>query len=140
MLKADIFEKLGDEASFLKAAVASPKEDHLRKQALVHAKAENWEKSRIAFQKLWQEHPQGFSKKDASYLLIAARRTNDIETRNQIVRAFPSLTGSKALIELAESLNVAPAPVLPLRKDAAAERLTQLETAFETINRAGVSE
>ena len=76
---------------------------------------------------------------DATRLLIAAYRSEDQETLQQVTRSFPSLTPSKDLISLANSISEVRDNVLPLSAGGAAKRLEQLENAFESIANSGIS-
>jgi len=72
-------------------------------------------------------------------LLIAAYRSEDQGTLEEVTRSFPSLTPSKDLISLANSISEARDGVDPLSANSAAKRLEQLENAFESIANSGIS-
>lgn len=140
ILKAKVLDDLGDRPAFLQTFVSAPTADHMRKMGLTLAAEGQWTQSADVFNKFWRKFPHEFSVQDATRLLIAANRTDDTETLNRVTRAFPRLTESKALINLANSINYESPEVLPLRADEAANRLGRLENAFQSIKDSGISQ
>ncbi len=138
-LKADVLADGGQNTAFLETKVSSPTLAQMRKRTRVLVDEEQWHEAKMDLDALWEQHPQKFDVKDATYLLIAAKKTNDDETIQDVVRAFPSLTSSENLIALAKSLSEEREAVLPLRADEAERRLKGLQTAFEKIKNAGIS-
>lgn len=132
-LLARILADLNDGAALLQTSVLTPSADFLRKQGHALTDDAKWARATGTFLRLWDSHPQEFSLEDATHLLIAANRSDDVATVDRVARAFPGLTKSKALIELAESLNTEIPALQPLRVDMAADRLRLLEEAFESI-------
>lgn len=132
-LKARILSDLDDGPALLQTAVAAPTPNHFRKMGQALTADSKWRQSARIFLRLWDSYPQEFSLEDATHLLIAANRSKDKATIDRVARAFPQLTNSKGLIDLAESLNADAPDLLPLRADKAAERLRSLEEAFQSI-------
>lgn len=132
-LSARVLAELDDRPALIKVSMKFPTARHLRELGQALAEEDRWDQSSDVFQQLWAQFPHAFTVDDASRLLIAANRAKDSDTRARIVRSFPSLTDSKSLIELAESLEAARPQLLPLRSDKATERLQKLENAFESI-------
>lgn len=138
-LLAQTLSKLGDKPALLKASVDAPTAQHLRDVGLALSEEERWPQATDVLSQLWRTYPQDFSLQDATRLLIAAYRSEDQETLQQVTRSFPSLTPSKDLISLANSISEVRDNVLPLSAGGAAKRLEQLENAFESIANSGIS-
>lgn len=138
-LKAKVLADNGENAAFLETKIASPSVDQLRRRARILVDEEEWQKAKVDLSSLLAQHPDQFDVEDATYLLIAAKKTGDGETIDNVVRAFPSLTESQDLIELAESLSMDRQDLMPLRADEAERRLEGLQAAFEKIKNAGIS-
>lgn len=138
-LMAKVLADSGQNTAFLETKIASPTVDQMRKRARVLVDEEQWQKAKMDLGEIWQQHPQQFDVEDATYLLIAAKKTGDGKTIKDVVRAFPSLTDSQNLIDLAESLSMERQALLPLRADEATRRLEGLQAAFEKIKNAGIS-
>jgi tetratricopeptide (TPR) repeat protein len=132
-LKAWILSDLDDGPALLQTPVAAPTPNHLRKMGQALTADKNWEESAGVFLRLWDSYPQDFSLEDATHLLIAANRSKDGAAMEKVARAFPQLTDSKAIIDLAESLRTKTPDLLPLRAEKAADRLRSLEEAFQSI-------
>lgn len=132
-LKARILSDLNDGPALLQTAVATPTANHFREMGQALTAQNKWGESTSVFLRLWDRYPQEFSLEDATHLLIAANRSDDGATMDKVARAFPQLTDSRALIDLAESLNTEAPDLLPLRADKAADRLRSLEEAFKSI-------
>lgn len=132
-LSALVFAELGDNPALLEVDMHSPSARHLRQLGLALAEEGRWAQTSDAFGQLWAQFPQEFGIEDASMLLIAANRSEDSETRAKVVRSFPTLTDSKPLIKLAESLEAQRPELLPLKSENVMERLKKLENAFENI-------
>jgi tetratricopeptide (TPR) repeat protein len=137
--EADVLAELGDNPAFLKTDVTLPSAEHLRSLGMILTQEQRWGSAADVFQQLWDKHPQEFSVTDATHLLIAANRADHMNSMDSVLQAFPSLTESKPLIKLAESLNSEMPALLPLRADTAKERLQTLQDAFESIKDSGIS-
>ena len=120
-------------------SVNTPTAQHLRDVALALSEEERWPQASETLSQLWRDYPQAFSLQDATRLLIAAYRSEDQGTLEEVTRSFPSLTPSKDLISLANSISEARDGVDPLSANSAAKRLEQLENAFESIANSGIS-
>ena len=138
-LKADILADSGENAAYLETQIPAPTLAQLRQRARILVEEEDWQKAKMNLDTLWKEHPDQFDVEDATYLLIAAKKTGDAATIDRVVRAFPSMTEEQDLIELAESLSVEREALLPLRAAEATRRLEGLQAAFEKIKNAGIS-
>ena len=138
-IKASVLAELGDRSALLDTEIATPSSDHMRKLAQALAEEGQWENSKDMLEQLWAAYPEAFSVQDATHLLIAANRANDAQTRDMVIRAFPSLTADAPLVSLAESLNDTLPNLLPLRADQASARLRKLEDAFESIENSRIS-
>ncbi len=138
-LKAKILTDLNDGPALLKTVVDVPTPNHLREMGKALTEAGEWSASSDVFLRLWDGHPQDFSLEDATRLLVAANRSKDAATIDKVARAFPQLTSSKAMIELAESLNTQAVDLLPLSAKKVADRLRSLDEAFQSIKNTSIS-
>ncbi|TDK50213.1 hypothetical protein E1832_07335 [Antarcticimicrobium luteum] len=135
-LKASVLASLGDNEGVLRTHVAAPDAGNLRDLALALWQEGTWTEATRFYTKLWVNFPDAFTARDASYLLLAARRAGDVRAASEVVAAFPDLTDSVAWVEIAESLLNPPAPLVPLSRDAADTRLESAKRAVGTINAA----
>lgn len=138
-IKASVLAELGDRQALLDTVVPTPSSDHQRRMAMALAEEGQWDKSRDILAEFWAQQPSAFSVQDATHLLIAANRSNDAQTRDRVIRAFPGLTNNKTLVELAESLSAEVPTLQLLSADQAAARLDKLDEAFESIKNSGIS-
>jgi len=132
-LKASILADLDDRPALLDTFVADPTAEHLRDLAKALTQEQNWPRSTAVYLRLWEGYPSEFSLQDATHLLISAHRAQDSTTIARVARAFPQLTESKSLIDMAESFENPGPALLPLRADKAADRLQSLDDAFRSI-------
>lgn len=136
---AGILAKLGDRPALMDAKVKVPSSDYLRNLGLAFSEEQRWTQATDVLLRLWNKYPEDFYLQDATRLLIAAYRSEDVETLDLVTRAYPSLTSSTALISLANSISEERNSIFPLRADRAAESLVRLEQAFESIAKSGIS-
>lgn len=137
-LKARVLADLGESEELLRTHVAAPDARNLRDVALALWRGENWPEAIQFYRRLWAGFPEQFSARDASYLLLAARKAGNEPVAAEVVAAFPGLTSSASWIEIAESLIEPPASIAPLSEEAAARRLESLERALGTIGDTGL--
>ena len=139
-LSAQVVAELGDNAALFDLKIENPTAAHLRDLGRAHAEEGRWTESNDAYKELWSRFPQEFFVDDATMLLIATNRSNDVETRTRIIQSFPSLTSSEPFIALAESLDTVRPKLLPLKSENAIARLQELESAFKIVQDAVVGE
>lgn len=139
MLKADVLAESGDTEAFLSATLPSPTIEQMRKRIRVLVDEAQWPQAKNDLHTLWKLHPEAFGIEEATYLLIAGKKTSDETVIARVVNAFPSLTDSEDLIKLAEALSVDTKEPAPLRADDTIRRLEKLEEVFEKIRRAGIT-
>jgi hypothetical protein len=137
-LKAKILSELGDDDGLLSTYVANPDSENLRDMGRALFQKQQWPEAAVFYQSLWTRYPGRFSAEDASYLLIAAYRSDDSDTMGAVADAFPGLTESQGLTEMAVSLLEIPPPLLPLRKESVARRLGNLERSLGYIKDSGL--
>lgn len=133
-MKAGVLAELGDFEGVRKTYVSDPDAQSLRDLALALWADERWGGAIVFYRKLWATFPEEFTARDASYLLLAARKSGDDRIAGEIVAAFPGLTDSETWVKVAASLIETPAPLVPLSKGAADIRLESAERAVGTIN------
>ncbi|WP_372884240.1 tetratricopeptide repeat protein [Shimia sp.] len=136
-LKASVLAEIGDQDRFLRTYVARPDASQLRNMARALAERQDWSNTIQFYTQLQDQFPEAFSAEDATYLLIAARRSGDRSTENRVVADFPGLTQSSEWIALAKGIQETPAELLPLRQDAAQSRLESLERTLKKIENSG---
>ena len=133
-LKASVLSELGDFDRVRRTYVADPDARSLRDLALALWTDARWDGAIVFYRRLWTTFPQEFTARDASYLLLAARKSGDDRTAGEIVAAFPGLTDSETWVNVAASLMETPAPLVPLSRGAADIRLESAERAVGTID------
>lgn len=131
--RARILSDLDERRAFLAAVVEKPSAEHLRNRGAALAAADDWPGAVGAYLQLWRDFPGRFTADDATYLLIAANRAEDLQTLDRVARAFPSLTSSKEIVELARGINEKAPELMPLHAAAAEERLERLRSTFDLI-------
>lgn len=138
-LMSVVMANAGDRLAFINADIQTSNARHLRSLGLALSEEEQWPAASATFKRLWDTHPDQFSVQDATRLLIASYRSQDNVTLDLVTGSFPSLTSSKHMITLANSISEVRESVLPLGASSAAERLDRLEQAFESIEQSGIS-
>ena len=136
-LKAKILAETGENDRFLGVYVANPDEHQLRNMARAFLEKRAWGEAIEFYEQLKAEFPQKFSAEDATYLLIAANRSDDIEREQKVISEFPGLTASHEWIDLTKGFLVAPAPITPLRRETARDRLDNLDQVIKKIENSG---
>lgn len=137
-LKAKILSELNDTDGLLRTLVGDPDAENLREMGRALFQKEQWPESAAFYQTLWDRYPGQFDAEDASYLLISAYRSNDTGTMRMVANAFPDLTESQGLTEMAVSLLESPMPLLPLQRKNATGRLDNLERTLGFIKDSGL--
>jgi tetratricopeptide (TPR) repeat protein len=137
-LKAKILSKLKDTDGLLRTFVADPDAENLREMGRALFQKEQWPEAASFYQNLWDRYSGRFTAEDAAYLLIAAYRSDDTDTMRVVANAFPSLTESQGLTEMAASLLESPKPLLPLQRENATGRLDNLERTLGYIKDSGL--
>lgn len=135
-LKAAVLADMGDNQGVLRTHVPSPDADSLSNLALALWQEGSWNEATLFYKKLWSKFPGAFTAREASYLLLAARKAGDVRVASEVVAAFPGLTESATWVEIAESLMDTPASLAPLSRGAADTRLQSAERAVGAINAA----
>lgn len=138
-LLARVLSGLNDSPALLQTPVKTPTPTHLRDLGMAFSDADQWDDAVVQYLQLWDNHPQAFAFEDATRLLIAANRSGDGATIGRVARAFPQLTSTASLVELAQSLNADPTELFPLSAEKAADRLQSLEDAFQSIKNTSAS-
>ena len=134
VMRAGVLGALGDFEGVRKTYVSDPDAGSLRDLALALWADERWARAIVFYRELWEKFPKEFTARDASYLLLAARKSGDDRTAGEVVAAFPGLTDSETWVNVAASLIETPAPLVPLSKDAADNRLESAKRAVGTID------
>lgn len=137
-LKSQVLADMGKSDEVLRTHVAAPDAQNLRDVALALWKSGDWIEAMLFYRRLWSGFPDQFAARDASYLLLAARKAGNEAVAAEVVAAFPDLTSSEGWIEIAQSLVEAPAPILPLSEGSASSRLESLDRALGRLRDSGL--
>lgn len=138
-LRAQAMSDLGEFDQLLGQFMNDPDAPSLRVRSKALFVNENWFGASDLYLKLWETFPNEFRLSDASYLLIAAYRANNLELAQKVVQAFPDLTESDDIASLAEGLLRERASLFPLRDTNAFERLESANETIRLLQRSGVS-
>lgn len=133
-----VLDSLGDGDGVLQTQLENPNAHHLRSTARAMIDRQMWPEAIGTLLKLWEDFPSLFNSDDAAYLLIAAYHNADIATAERVVAAFPTLTKTDGLPDLAADMLVDPAPILPLNKEGADARLGSLDKTLDNIEASGL--
>lgn len=134
-LRASVFDKLGDSEALLRTHVTTPTPGNLRGLAQALWTKRNWQDSITFYERLWAEYPGQFDADDATYLLIAAHRSGRKDVSARIIEYFPNLTQSEGWMNLAQSFQSDPPPVMPLTRGAADSRINRLQRSLEDLTK-----
>lgn len=134
-LRASVYAKLGDNEALLRTHVNKPTPGNLRGLAQALWAKKSWPDSISFYERLWAEYPGQFDADDATYLLIAAHRAGRRDVSARIIEYFPNLTQSEGWMNLAQSFQTDPPPVMPLTRDAADSRINRLQRSLENLTK-----
>jgi len=137
-LRSQVLADMGNSDEVLRIRVAAPDARNLRDVALALWREGDWIEAMLFYRRLWSGFPEQFTARDASYLLLAARKAGNEGVAEEVAAAFPELTSSESWIEIAQSLMEVPAPIAPLSEGGAASRLESLERALGKISDTGL--
>lgn len=137
-LRASVYHKLGDSEALLRTHVNTPTPGNLRGLAQALWAKRNWQDSITFYERLWAEYPGQFDADDATYLLIAAHRSGRKDISERIIDYFPNLTQSEGWMDLAQSFQSDPPPVMPLTRGAADSRINRLQRSLENLTKSNL--
>lgn len=137
-LRSQVLADMGNSDGVLRIRVAAPDARNLRDVALALWQEGDWVEAMLFYRRLWSGFPEQFTARDASYLLLAARKVGNDGVAEEVAAAFPELTSSESWIEIAQSLMEVPAPIAPLSEGGAASRLESLDRALDRISDTGL--
>lgn len=133
-MRASIYAKLGDNEALLRTHVQTPTPNNLRGLAQALWAKKDWPGAITFYERLWNEYPGFFDADDATYLLIAAHRSERKDVTERLLDVFPNLTQSEGWMNLAKSFENDPPPVFPLTRGAADSRIDRLQRSLESLS------
>jgi hypothetical protein len=113
----------------------APTHAWLRLRAKAAFALSEWDKARDAYEQLLRSLGAQMPAADRINLLLATHRDNDPARLHQLIQSFPDL--GEQWSALAAGLNTAAPDVLPLRGDAARERVGNADSALRLLQAAG---
>lgn len=136
-LRVVALSELGDGDTVLRTYVSNPDADSLRSWGRALFVKEDWAAARDQYARMFDSYRDQFRLGDASYLLIAAHRSGDVELARRVASAFPELTASDGISGLAMSLLNDAAPLAPLGKDMTSDMLNSAQSTVSLIEDSG---
>jgi tetratricopeptide (TPR) repeat protein len=135
LIRAQLFAATGRHDDVLSTRMVSPSGDYLRLRAKAAFALSDWDAAREAYEQLWRSMGTAMPKGDRINLLLATHRSGDAERLHALIQSFPDLGDQWA--GLAAGLNAKSPDVLPLRGDAARERVDNADSALRLLQAAG---
>ncbi|CUI95847.1 hypothetical protein [Cognatishimia activa] len=137
-MRASVYAKLGDNEALLRTHVQTPTPGNLRGLAQALWAKKDWPGAITFYERLWDEYPGFFDADDATYLLIAAHRSERRDVTERLLAVFPNLTQSEGWMNLAKSFESDPPPVFPLTRGAADSRIDRLQRSLENLGQSDI--
>lgn len=135
LMRAQLFAITARHADVLGTHMAAPSAEYLRLRAEAAFALGEWYAAHEAYERLFRVVGQGLQAGDRINLLLAAHRSGDPERLRELLRNFPDLGEQWAA--LAAGLTTDAPDVLPLRGDAAQERVENAGSAVRLLQAAG---
>ncbi|MFU8863083.1 MAG: hypothetical protein ACNA7O_04155 [Rhodobacterales bacterium] len=135
LMRAQLFAVTARHADVLGTHMAAPSAEYLRLRAEAAFALAEWHVAHEAYERLFRVVGQGLQAGDRINLLLAAHRSGDPERLRALLRNFPDLGAQWAA--LAAGLTTDAPDVLPLRGDAAQERVENAGSAVRLLQAAG---
>lgn len=134
-MRARLYTALDRPADVLATQMQAPNRDYLRLRAVAAFALEDWEASRTAYEQLFGSQGTEMPVGDQINLLLATHRSGDPVRLRDLLARFPDLAPHWA--GLAAGLTAEAPDVLPLRGNAARERVGNADTALRQLQAAG---
>lgn len=135
LMRAQLFAITARHADVLGTHMAAPSAEYLRLRAEAAFALGEWYAAHEAYERLFRVVGQGLQAGDRINLLLAAHRSGDPERLRELLRNFPDLGEQWAA--LAAGLTTDAPDVLPLRGNAAQERVENAGSAVRLLQAAG---
>lgn len=134
-MRAKLYAALDRPADVLATHMQGPNRDYLRLRAVAAFTLEDWETSRNAYEQLFGSQGTEMPVGDQINLLLATHRSGDPVRLRDLLARFPDLAPHWA--GLAAGLTTEAPDVLPLRGNAARERVGNADNALRQLQAAG---
>jgi hypothetical protein len=135
LMRAQLFAATARHADVLATRMAAPSRDYLRLRAKAAFALGEWDMARDAYEQLWRSLGADMPTGDRINLLLATHRGGDPARLQELIQSFPDL--GEHWTALAAGLNTQAPDVLPLRGDAARERVENADSALRLLQAAG---
>ncbi len=135
LMRAQLFAAMNRPADVLATEMSTPSIDYLRLRAEAAFGLGNWDAARETYEQLLERLGSGLRPGDRINLLLATHRGSDPDRLHDLTLSFPELGENWAA--LAAGLTAEAPEVLPLRGDAARERVENAESALRLLQAAG---
>ena len=138
LVQAKLFTAIQRPADVLRTQMAEPTDDYLRLRAEAAFALGEWSRARDSYEALLRLVGSDMQMRDRINLLLSAHRSGDQARAREVIRSFPEL--EEHLAALAEGLTADLPDVLPLRDDAARQRIQSADIALQQLQAAGGGE
>lgn len=135
LMQAKLFTATQRPEDVLRTQMAEPTADYLRLRAEAAFELGEWPRARETYEALLRRAGHEMQMHDRINLLLSAHRSGDQSRARDVIRSFPDL--EEHLAALAEGLTTDLPDVLPLRDDAARQRLQSADIALQQLQAAG---
>jgi len=135
LMRAQVSAATARHAEVLGTHMAAPNGEYLRLRAEAAFALGEWYTAHEAYERLFRLMGEGLQASDRINLLLAAHRSGDPARLRELLRNFPDLDAQWAA--LAAGLTAQAPDVLPLRGDAAQERIENAGSALRLLQTAG---
>ncbi len=137
-IRLKALSELEDHDNLLRTFVSEPDAESLRSWSRALFVRQDWEGAKEQYLRLFDSYPDQFRLSDASYLLIAAHRTNDDALGRRVALAFPQLSESEGISSLAARFLEDPTPLMPLRGEMTDDRLGSVADVMTILEESGL--
>jgi len=135
LLQAKLFAATQRPDYVLRTQMAEPTTEYLRLHAEAAFALGEWSRAHASYEALLRQAGHEMQMHDRINLLLSAHRSGDQPRAREVIRSFPDL--EEHLTALAEGLTAELPDVLPLRDDAARQRIQSADTALQQLQAAG---
>ena len=135
LLQAKLFAATQRPDDVLRTQMAEPTAEYLRLRAEAAFALGEWARAHASYEALLRQAGQHVQMHDRINLLLSAHRSGDQARAREVIRSFPDL--EEHLAALAEGLTAEFPDVLPLRDDAARQRIQSADIALQQLQAAG---
>lgn len=135
LMRARLFAATQRPAEVLRTRMTTPSDDYLRLRAEAAFALGAWADAQETYETLLRRLGPDMRARDRINLLLAAHRSGDADRVRDLTRNFPDL--ERHMAALAQGLSTDAPDVLPLRDDAARQRIENADIALRQLQAAG---